>query len=53
MCSLLVVPHILKILSEEYLSGVPRLIGQFLYNRELAEVVGNQQVVVRTILKYV
>ena len=30
-----------------------RLIGQFLYNRELAEVVGNQQIVVITMLEYV
>ena len=29
------------------------LIGQFLNNRELAEVVSNQQIMVRTILKYV
>ena len=29
------------------------LIGQFFYNRELAEVVGDQHVVVRTMLKYV
>ena len=30
-----------------------RLIGQFLYNRELAKVVGNQQIVVITMLEYV
>ena len=30
-----------------------RLTGQFLYERELVEVVGNQQVVVRTMPKYV